>query len=73
MNDLLGEALIALRRAALRAVARCEGLPADDWRIEKALQRGAFESAIDELRSHAPWYARTLSTLRFWLRRAGLK
>lgn len=71
MKDDLSIELVQLRRAALKAVARREGLSVDDQHIVDASREENFAFAIDKLRSYAPWYVSGYERLRGWLFRFG--
>ena len=67
IREGLSFALDNLRRAALRAVARREKLPSEEWQINRALQETSFGQAIDLLRWYVPWYFAGYGRIREWL------
>ncbi len=62
---VLEEALRDLRVAALRAIARIESLPTEEWRVGDSLSAQDFSASIDRLRESRPWYVAWFQALRY--------
>jgi hypothetical protein len=66
-SPIFEKALHDLRAAALRAVARREGLPAESWRVEDALSQKDFGVSVDRIRQSQPWYVTGYRAVRYRL------